>query len=644
MPTKRKLPPFHSLDEDHALRKILESTSAETGEMFFVVLVENLVEALGVHGAWVTEYLEDAGRLRSLAMVLGGKRVDHYEYAIADTPCEPVIDEDRLIHIPDRVIDLYPRDPDLPEAGAMSYLGVPLHDLDGSILGHLAVLDDRPMPEEPRTLTVFRIFADRAAAELRRLRAEDDVREREVKLRRLVESAMDAIVELDGDLRVTMVNPAAERLFGFAADTLVGEKLDPLLTPDSLEALASIIGDLDGRARGQQYQWVTGPFYGRSAGRTDEFPAEATVSRFELDHRPFYTLILRDVNDRVTAENTIRSLRVEKVILEEEVRSLLGPGRLIGESPSMRRVVAQIEQVAGTDATVLITGETGTGKEVVARAVHELSLRGGRPLVKVNCAAIPASLIESEFFGHEKGAFTGATHKREGRFALADGGTIFLDEIGELPIDMQSMLLRVLQEGEFDPVGSSRTRTVDVRVIAATNQDLAHEIGERRFREDLYYRLNVFPIHVPPLRERGDDVALLAAAFVETLATRMGQAVRPISPGDIEQLKSHEWPGNVRELQNVIERALITSRGSGLDLAGALSGEARTGPPLPVNAETSPIRTVQELQELERDNIVRALEAAGGRVSGDRGAARMLGMNPSTLSSRIRALGIKRIS
>jgi PAS domain-containing protein len=264
MPTKRTLPPFHSLDEDHALRKILESTSAETGEMFFVVLVENLVEALGVHGAWVTEYLEDAGRLRSLAMHLGGKRVDHYEYAIADTPCEPVIGEDRLIHIPDRVIELYPRDPDLPKAGAMSYLGVPLHDLDGSILGHLAVLDDRPMPEEPRTLTVFRIFADRAAAELRRLRAEGDVREREVKLRRLVESAMDAIVELDADLRVTMVNPAAERLFGCSADSLVGGSLDPLLAPDSIKTLASIIGDLDGRARGQQYEWVTGPFYGLS--------------------------------------------------------------------------------------------------------------------------------------------------------------------------------------------------------------------------------------------------------------------------------------------------------------------------------------------------------------------------------------------
>jgi transcriptional regulator with GAF, ATPase, and Fis domain len=330
----------------------------------------------------------------------------------------------------------------------------------------------------------------------------------------------------------------------------------------------------------------------------------------------------------VKAESAIRSLTREKEILEEEIRSLTGRGGLIGESPAMRLVLALIGQVAGTDATVLITGETGTGKEVVARAVHEMSSRKDHPLVKVNCAAIPTALIESEFFGHEKGAFTGATNKREGRFALADGGTIFLDEIGELPIDLQSKLLRVLQEGEFDPVGSSRTHHVDVRVIAATNQDLPSAIANGRFREDLYYRLNVFPIHVPPLRERGDDVALLAAAFVETLAARMGRAAPSISDDDIARLMAYEWPGNVRELE--------------LDLAGALSGRIQAGSTPATSAETAPIRTAQELQELERSNIVRALEATGGRVSGDHGAARMLGMKPSTLSSRMKSLGIKR--
>jgi PAS domain S-box-containing protein len=467
------------------------------------------------------------------------------------------------------------------------------------------------------------------------------VREREAKLRGLVESAMDGIVELDSELRVTMMNPAAEKLFGRAAADVVGHGLDRCLTAPARDMLAAVVRDLGGRAPGRQYEWVAGPFVAVHASG-EEFPAEATVSRFEVHHRAFYTLILRNVNERVKAEQTIRSLTLDKTILEEELRSLGATDRLIGASPAMRRVVAQIEQVAKTDATVLITGETGTGKEVVARAIHQVSRRRNHPLVKVNCAAIPAQLIESEFFGHEKGAFTGATQKREGRFALADGGTIFLDEIGELPFDLQSKLLRVLQEGEFDPVGSSRTRRVDVRVIAATNRDLAAEIREHRFREDLYYRLNVFPIDVPPLRERGDDVALLAGAFAEMLAARMGRTVPRIAPEDIARLNAYAWPGNVRELQNVIERALIVSRGAHLALGAVLPAAAPADSPRAASAEPARIHTAQELEELERANILRALEAADWRVSGDRGAARMLGMNPSTLASRMRALGIQR--
>jgi len=638
--SSKERPPFHSLDEDHALRTILEGTAAETGERFFSVLVDNLVKALGVYGAWVTEYLEESRRLRSLAMFLGGKRVEHYEYDLDGTPCEPVIDDDRLVHIPERVIELYPRDPDLPEAGAVSYMGVPLHDLDGSILGHLAVLDNRPMPEAPRTLTVFRIFASRAAAELRRLRAEKDVREREEKLRRLVESAMDAIVELDSKLVITMMNPAAEKLFGCAAPNVVGKKIDPFLEASARETLVSVVRDLDSRPEGQQYEWIAGSFVAVRAGG-DEFPAEATVSRSALHHQAFYTLILRNVNERIKAEKKIRSLTVEKKMLEEEIQSLGGLGRMIGKSPAMLKVMADIEQVAGTEASVLITGETGTGKEVVARTLHELSARGTRPLVKVNCAAIPPTLIESEFFGHEKGAFTGATQRRDGRFALADGGTIFLDEIGELPLDLQSKLLRVLQEGEFDPVGSSKTQKVDVRVVAATNRDLKREVKEGRFREDLFYRLNVFPIHVPSLRERGDDVVLLARAFVEAQAKRMGRTIEPLSPDSVARLKSYGWPGNVRELQNVVERALIVSRGADIKLADALPA-GDVSEPLTKSEDTTRVYTSHELQALERDNIIHALEATDWRVSGQEGAAHMLGMNPSTLSSRMRVLKIKR--
>jgi transcriptional regulator with GAF, ATPase, and Fis domain len=277
--------------------------------------------------------------------------------------------------------------------------------------------------------------------------------------------------------------------------------------------------------------------------------------------------------------------------------------------------------------------------------IHTASDRADKALVVVNCAAIPAALIESEFFGHEKGAFTGATQRREGRFALADGGTIFLDEVGELPLDLQAKLLRVLQEGEFEPVGSSKTRKVDVRVVAATNRDLGQAVRDGKFREDLYYRLNVFPITVPPLRERGEDIALLASAFVKRFAERMGRAIAPLSPEDIRRLRGYSWPGNVRELQNVIERAVITARDDRLDLGRALpetTASAVLEAPAPPDETGSRIRTVREMEALEQQNILRALEVAGWRVAGEKGAARLLGMNASTLASRMKALGIKR--
>jgi transcriptional regulator with GAF, ATPase, and Fis domain len=303
-----------------------------------------------------------------------------------------------------------------------------------------------------------------------------------------------------------------------------------------------------------------------------------------------------------------------------------------------------IEEVAGTDATVLILGETGTGKELIARAIHKNSRRREKPLIKVNCAAMPAALIESELFGHEQGAFTGATKKREGRFALADGGTIFLDEIGELPVDLQVKLLRVLQEGEFEPVGSSRTQKVDARVITATNRDLKQATREGKFREDLYYRLNVFPIELPPLRERGDDIGLLAANFAKRFAQRMGRSIESLSEACIQRLKAYSWPGNVRELQNVIERAVITARDGRLNLDRALPENLRE-----IVAETAlsagtpkRVRTAKELEELERANLIAALEATGWRVAGETGAAQLLGMKPTTLSSRIKALGIER--
>jgi transcriptional regulator with GAF, ATPase, and Fis domain len=300
--------------------------------------------------------------------------------------------------------------------------------------------------------------------------------------------------------------------------------------------------------------------------------------------------------------------------------------------------------VAPTDATVLVLGETGTGKELIARAIHAASRRRDKPLVKVNCAAIPAALMESEFFGHEQGAFTGATKKREGRFALAHGGTIFLDEIGELPLDLQSKLLRVLQEGEFEPVGSSQTRKIDVRVIAATNRDLAQAVHDGKFREDLFYRLNVFPIRLPALRERPDDISPLASAFAQKYAQRMGRTLEPLSEDCLCRLQAYHWPGNVRELQNVIERAVITSRDGWLNLDRALPESVNTmAAALAGGADAkNRVLTARQLEELERGNLIAALETCEWKVAGESGAAQLLGMKPTTLSSRMKALAIER--
>jgi len=318
---------------------------------------------------------------------------------------------------------------------------------------------------------------------------------------------------------------------------------------------------------------------------------------------------------------------------------------IIGRSHALRTALRAVEQVAATDATVLVTGESGTGKELIANAVHKASARHEGPFVKVNCAAMPANLIESELFGHERGAFTGASLKRVGRFALADGGTIFLDEIGELPLELQAKLLRVLQEGEFEPLGSSRTRRVDVRVVAATNRNLLQEVQAGRFREDLYFRLAVFPIQLPPLRERSEDIPLLVAAFLERLSVRLGRAFEAPSREAIRQLQDYRWPGNVRELHNVVERAVICAGDSCLDFARALPEPPAPKPLMTSAAEVHATRvlTARELEEIERANYLLALELCDWQVSGDSGAARLLGINPSTLASRLKALGLHRV-
>jgi PAS domain S-box-containing protein len=375
------------------------------------------------------------------------------------------------------------------------------------------------------------------------------------------------------------------------------------------------------------YRWVldcgtprfssSGEFLGYIGSAIDITERKEGEAELQLAHEQ-----LNELKNQLEAEN---------FYLQEELLLDHAFGEIVGQSDAIKQVLYKIGQVAATDSTVLIQGETGTGKELIARALHAASTRKDRPLIKVNCAALTSTLIESELFGHEKGAFTGAEARKQGRFELANGGTLFLDEIGELPKESQVKLLRVLQEGELERVGGTKTVKVDVRIVAATNRDLKLNVANGTFRQDLWYRLNVFPITAPPLRERRDDIPLLAEHFVKLSAKKFGRNVTSISAGMMQSLMAHSWPGNVRELANVIERALIHNRGGVLRLADRF--EAR--PP-------DQLTDARSLEEMEREYIIAILKKTGWRIEGADGAARILDLNPSTLRGRMAKLGIPR--
>ncbi len=345
-------------------------------------------------------------------------------------------------------------------------------------------------------------------------------------------------------------------------------------------------------------------------------------------------------------------LQAENRYLQEEISESANHGDIVGSSSGLKDVLRKVEQVARGDTTVLIHGETGTGKELVARAIHGRSPRHRRPLVKLNCSAISAGLVESELFGHVKGAFTGATDRRVGRFELADGGTMFLDEVSELPLETQTKLLRVLQEQEFEPVGSSKTVKVDVRVIAATNRDLKADVASGRFRADLFYRLNVFPIEVPPLRARREDIAVLAEHFLRRVARKLGKRITRIEPVSLDKLVRHSWPGNVRDLQNAVERAAVLADGAelsidwdlgpGIDTHASPAIEQPNAPSHRADGSASADARATSLEEIERQHIIAVLRQTRGVIEGPNGAARLLDLKPSTARFRIKKLGISR--
>lgn len=518
---------------EEALRSITEGTAAVTGDSFFASLARHLADAIGAGFAFVTEFRREEEEAKMLAFWKKDRLAENSAYSVKGTPCERVFHGETCFY-PEGIQELFPEDTDLREIGAEGYWGVPLIGANGAVIGHLAVLDDRPLAETEQGKSLLEIFAARAGAELERLHAERELQ--------------SALAELE-------------------------------------------------------------------------------------------TLKVR--------------LEDENIYLREEIRQSHNFEEIVGESPALLKTLQDVERVAPTDATVLVTGETGTGKELIARAVHERSGRKDRPLVKVNCAAISAGLVESELFGHTKGAFTGAVEKRSGRFELANGGTIFLDEVGELPLETQVKILRVLQEGEFEPVGSSKTIRVDVRVIAATNRDLEEEIAAGRFRSDLFYRLNVFPVRVPALRERMEDLPALVTFFLDRYAKAFGRNLKAVPNGVLRMLSEYDWPGNVRELQNLIERAVVLAPPGleslraellpvGTARTAAAGADYQSGVTAPRRVPYSP--SGDSMEDIERSHILSVLEGTGWVIGGDKGAASVLDLHPNTLRSRMKKLGIRRPS
>ncbi|MEW4490944.1 sigma 54-interacting transcriptional regulator [Thalassoglobus sp. JC818] len=505
-----------SIDTDATLRSIMEGTAGARGDHFFRSLVQYLAISLKVKSSFVAEFSADRSHVQTLAVWVGDKHVSNFDFDIEGTPCKHVL-SGGIQHFADDVQKLFPTNDHLRELNAHSYLAIPLTDDSGEVVGHLAVIDNKPLDADERELSIFHIFAARATAEL--------------------------------------VRRQAERELG------------------------------DSRQREQR---------------------------------------LRAERQRIEAE---------VAYLREELRSRSDFSEIVGESDGIWKVLRNIDMVAPTDSTVLILGETGTGKELVARAIHKNSKRSNGSFVRVNCAALPESLLESELFGHEHGAFTGATQQRAGRFELADGGTIFLDEIGEMPLPAQSRLLRVLQEHELERVGSSQTIRIDTRVLAATNRNLLDMVDEGTFREDLYYRLNVFPIQVPPLRERTEDIPTLVRFFLKKHAERLGKRIEKVPKSVLQDLQAYTWTGNVRELENVIERAMILTSGDTLLLPTGV---------LPTRKSRSPRNSIlRPMSEVEEEHIRSVLEHTNGVIAGPQGAAKILDINPNTLRSRMDKLGIK---
>jgi formate hydrogenlyase transcriptional activator len=523
--------------------------------------------------------------------------------------------------------------------GIKTSLGFPLSVGGGPLIGVLSfntMREERTWPEPlvKRLQLVAQIFINA----LVRKDADRELRESEARLSLATSAAGAGLWDMEIHTRKVWVSAKTRELFHFALnEELNYESFLEVIHPEDREKVNQAVQqalqpgeklNIDCRIvlTGGNIRWI--------AARGQRYP-ESTAQAERLMG------VSVDISDRKRLEEQLqgrlreieglkKQLEQENISLREEIRLLSPHSDVVAKSAAMKQVLAMVEQVAPTDSTVLLTGETGTGKEVIARKIHNLSNRKARPLVTVNCASLPPTLIESELFGREKGAFTGAMSRMAGRFELAHGSTLFLDEIGDLPLELQTKLLRVLEEGRFERLGSTKPIQVDVRVIAASNRDLEQEIQAGKFRKDLYYRLSVFPITIPPLRERTDDIPPLVWAFIRQFEKRMGKHVQSVPKRSLEALQRYPWPGNARELRNVIEHAMIVSPGKTLEVRA------------PTLSVAEGFKEVRSLQDVERQHILRVLEQTGWRVAGKNGAAKILGLKPTTLEARMKKLGINR--
>lgn len=569
---------------------------------------------------------------QSSHQLLHHTKIDGSTYHSNECPIHAAYKDGEIHHVDDEVF--WRKD---GSSFCVEYTSTPIFD-NGVLAGAVVVFND---------VTTRRI-------------AERELKQAYTDNQMILQAAGEGIYGLDCEGNTTFTNTSAAAMLGYSSEELTGQPMHALLhhtKPD-----------------GSHYHREDCPIYAAfkdgAVHHTDDdvfwrkdgtsFPVSFTSTPIRQgDKLTGAVVVFQDITERKQAEEKIQKayaeiermkerLEAENLYLQEEINSEQEFKDIIGQSSAVKQLLQQVELVAPTAASVLITGESGTGKELVARAIHERGDRSERPLIRVNCAAIPAELFESEFFGHVKGSFTGAVKDRAGRFELADGGTIFLDEVGEIPIALQSKLLRVLQEGQYERVGDERTKKVDVRLIAATNRNLQEEVEAGNFREDLYFRLNVFPVNVVPLRERVDDIPLLTRHFVSMLSRKLNMPEPRLTNGTVKQLQSYSWKGNIRELQNVIERAIILSQGGSLrvdlpnsDVPPVVMSNTESGNGN--NGDDSQSAPYTENERIARDkaNIIQALELCDNKISGAGGAAELLGIKPTTLASRLKNMDIR---